>query len=150
MLPLGSLGGFHLRMIWEEELDEEMGSSGTEGSGETSQKNRRRELINRNDKLHVELLKGQSLFIHQILSLRGRLKRKTKAEHKNLHIGQSYSKIVIYNGFSWILLCYISCHFSLYLKKKKMYCIKCVYRSCTAASVKKSGIKSCGTRGSGV
>lgn len=38
MLPLGSLGGFHLRMIWEEELDEEMGSSGTEGSGETSQK----------------------------------------------------------------------------------------------------------------
>lgn len=38
MLPLGSLGGFHLRMIWEEELDEEMGSSGTEGSEETSQK----------------------------------------------------------------------------------------------------------------
>lgn len=32
MLPLGSLGGFHLRMIWEEELDEEMGSSGTDGS----------------------------------------------------------------------------------------------------------------------
>lgn len=33
MLPLGSLGGFHLRMIWEEELEEEMGSSGTDGSG---------------------------------------------------------------------------------------------------------------------
>lgn len=33
MFPLGSLGGFHLRMIWDEELDEEMGSSGTDGSG---------------------------------------------------------------------------------------------------------------------
>lgn len=41
MLPLGSLGGFHFRMIWEEELDEEMGSSGTEGSGETTQKYQR-------------------------------------------------------------------------------------------------------------
>lgn len=35
MFPLGSLGGFHFRMIWEEELDEEMGSKGTEGSGKT-------------------------------------------------------------------------------------------------------------------
>lgn len=35
MLPLGSLGGFHLRIICDEELDEEMGSSGTEGSAET-------------------------------------------------------------------------------------------------------------------
>ncbi len=32
MLPLGSEGGFHLRMISAEELDQEMGSSGTEGS----------------------------------------------------------------------------------------------------------------------
>lgn len=38
MFPLGSLGGFHLRMIWDEELDEEMGSSGTDGSRETLQK----------------------------------------------------------------------------------------------------------------
>lgn len=38
MLPLGSLGGFHLRMIWEEAFDEEMGSRGTEGSGETTKK----------------------------------------------------------------------------------------------------------------
>lgn len=37
MLPLGSLGGFHFRIIWEEELDEELGSSGTEGSVVTSQ-----------------------------------------------------------------------------------------------------------------
>lgn len=36
-----------MRMIWEEELDEEMGSSGTEGSGETSQKYRRRSLTHR-------------------------------------------------------------------------------------------------------
>lgn len=32
MLPLGSEGGFHLRMIWDEELDTEMGSSGTDGT----------------------------------------------------------------------------------------------------------------------
>lgn len=38
MFPLGSFGGFHLRMIWDEELDEEMGSRGTEGSRETLQK----------------------------------------------------------------------------------------------------------------
>lgn len=35
MLPLGSFGGFHLRIICDEELDEEIGSSGTEGSAET-------------------------------------------------------------------------------------------------------------------
>lgn len=34
MLPLGLVGGFHLRMIWEDELEEEMGSRGTEGSEE--------------------------------------------------------------------------------------------------------------------
>lgn len=32
MLPLGSEGGFHFRMIWDEELETEMGSRGTEGS----------------------------------------------------------------------------------------------------------------------
>ena len=32
MLPLGSEGGFHFRIIWDEELDTEMGSRGTEGS----------------------------------------------------------------------------------------------------------------------
>lgn len=35
MLPLGSLGDFHFRMICEEELEEEMGSKGTEGSEKT-------------------------------------------------------------------------------------------------------------------
>lgn len=33
MLPLGSEGGFHFRIIWDEELETEMGSRGTEGSG---------------------------------------------------------------------------------------------------------------------
>lgn len=33
MLPLGSVGGFHFKMIWEEELDTDIGSSGTEGTG---------------------------------------------------------------------------------------------------------------------
>lgn len=37
MLPLGSEGGFHFRMIWDEELETEMGSRGTEGSGEVKE-----------------------------------------------------------------------------------------------------------------
>lgn len=32
ILPLGSEGGFHFRIIWDEELETEMGSRGTEGS----------------------------------------------------------------------------------------------------------------------
>lgn len=32
MLPLGSEGGFHFRMIWDEELETEMGSKGTDGT----------------------------------------------------------------------------------------------------------------------
>ncbi len=32
MFPFGSLGGFHFRMIWDEEFDEDIGSKGTEGS----------------------------------------------------------------------------------------------------------------------
>lgn len=32
MFPLGSEGGFHLRMIWDEELETEMGSNGTDGT----------------------------------------------------------------------------------------------------------------------
>ncbi len=59
MLPLGSLGGFHLRMICEEELDEEMGSNGTEGSGGTSQKHRRGGLM-RSVKCYVGLFKMHS------------------------------------------------------------------------------------------
>lgn len=32
MFPLGSEGGFHFRMIWDEELETDMGSSGTDGT----------------------------------------------------------------------------------------------------------------------
>lgn len=32
MLPLGSEGGFHFRIIWDEEFETEIGSRGTEGS----------------------------------------------------------------------------------------------------------------------
>ena len=32
MLPLGSEGGFHFKIIWDDELDTEIGSRGTEGS----------------------------------------------------------------------------------------------------------------------
>lgn len=32
MLPLGSEGGFHFRMIWDEELETEIGSNGTDGT----------------------------------------------------------------------------------------------------------------------
>lgn len=38
MFPFGSLGGFHFRMIWDEEFDEDMGSRGTEGSEKQQQK----------------------------------------------------------------------------------------------------------------
>ena len=32
MFPLGSEGGFHFRMIWDEELETDIGSNGTEGT----------------------------------------------------------------------------------------------------------------------
>lgn len=32
ILPLGSEGGFHFRIIWDEEFETEIGSRGTEGS----------------------------------------------------------------------------------------------------------------------
>lgn len=38
MLPLGSEGGFHFRIIWDDELETEMGSRGTEGSGSEKEK----------------------------------------------------------------------------------------------------------------
>lgn len=38
MLPLGSLGGFQERMICEDDLAEEDGSSGTDGSGQKKKK----------------------------------------------------------------------------------------------------------------
>lgn len=37
MLPLGLVGGFHFRMIWDEELEEDIGSRGTEGSERTGE-----------------------------------------------------------------------------------------------------------------
>lgn len=32
MFPLGSEGGFHFRMIWDEELETDIGSNGTDGT----------------------------------------------------------------------------------------------------------------------
>lgn len=33
MFPLGSDGGFHFRIIWDEELETDIGSNGTDGTG---------------------------------------------------------------------------------------------------------------------
>lgn len=40
MFPLGSEGGFHLRMIWDEELETEMGSNGTDGTAWVGKRHR--------------------------------------------------------------------------------------------------------------
>lgn len=71
MLPLGLVGGFHLRMIWEDELEEEMGSRGTEGSEENSGRKRQlpysgifdqiilnKTITKQNENLHVNIASG--------------------------------------------------------------------------------------------